>query len=111
MIADLNGDGIDDLAAVSGSTVTIVLLNANLTERSRSTISAGTDLGYVVAADFNGDGKPDLAVTNPDSGTVAVLLNNGNGTFRAGAEYGVGKVPQSILAVDFTGDGSWTWWF
>src|SRR5579872_3886930 len=33
-------------------------------------------------ADFNGDGKLDLAITNLSSGTVSILLGNGDGTFR-----------------------------
>ena len=37
----------------------------------------------VAVADFNGDGKPDLAVANAGSDTVSVLLGNGNGTFAA----------------------------
>jgi hypothetical protein len=36
----------------------------------------------LVAADFNGDGKSDLAVANLGSDSVSVLLGNGNGTFR-----------------------------
>jgi FG-GAP-like repeat/FG-GAP repeat len=45
-----------------------------------------TDIAHpegVVVADFNGDGKPDIAVSNFDTNTIAVFLNNGGGTFRA----------------------------
>jgi len=37
----------------------------------------------VVVADFNGDGKPDIAVSNFDTNTVAVFLNDGSGNFAA----------------------------
>lgn len=45
-----------------------------------------TDIAHpegVVVADFNGDGKLDIAVSNLDTNTIAVFLNNGGGTFRA----------------------------
>src|SRR6266542_4242912 len=41
----------------------------------------GTNPSFVAASDFNGDGKPDLAVVN-DSG-LSILLGNGDGTFQA----------------------------
>jgi Flp pilus assembly secretin CpaC len=35
----------------------------------------------VAIADFNGDGKPDLAVANQTDGTISILEGNGDGTF------------------------------
>ncbi len=40
----------------------------------------------IITADFNNDGKPDLAVANWLSGTVSVLLGNGDGTFQQALE-------------------------
>jgi hypothetical protein len=59
-------------------------------------------------ADFNGDGKPDIAVTDNATKQVVVYLNNGNGTFgspitttfQSGA-LGAGQ----IVAADFNEDG------
>lgn len=54
--------------------------------------------GQTVTADFNGDGKPDLA---SQDGTV--VFGNGDGTFRAGQNL---NVPNgSIATADFNGDG------
>jgi len=36
----------------------------------------------VAVADFNGDGRRDLAATNGYSGNVSILLGNGEGTFQ-----------------------------
>jgi hypothetical protein len=56
-----------------------------------------------VAADFNSDGKPDLAGTGATS--VGVMLNNGNGTFQPKVAFPVGGAPQDLDAGDFNGDG------
>lgn len=59
----------------------------------------------VVAADLNGDGKPDLISCNNADGTVSVLVGNGDGTFQAAVPYSVGKFPTSVAVGDFNGDG------
>jgi len=74
------------------------------------TYPVGTGPLAVVAGDFNGDGKIDLAVVNNgnasagDDGGVSILLGNGDGTFRAAVNIPVGKNPVSIAVVDFNGD-------
>ena len=55
--------------------------------------------------DFNGDGKPDLAVANSGSNNVSVLLGNGDGTFQAAVNYAAGNAPNSVAVGDFNGDG------
>src|SRR5260370_31213728 len=57
----------------------------------------------VGVGDFNGDGRPDLAVANRDG--VAVLLGNGDGTFQAAGDYPTGRNPVSVAVGDFNGDG------
>jgi hypothetical protein len=62
----------------------------------------------VVAADLNGDGRPDLAVANGDSNDVTVLLGNGAGGFSAtpGSPVEVRRAPGALVAADLNGDGS-----
>ena len=77
--ADFNRDGLLDLAVTSHSANTVsVLLRqpaGTYTLDSGSPLATGANPATVVAADFNVDGKPDLAVTNLTAGTVTVLLN------------------------------------
>jgi hypothetical protein len=44
----------------------------------------------VAVGDFNGDGKPDLVVTNPGGNTFGVLLGNGDGSFQTQQNYTIG---------------------
>ena len=71
----------------------------------RSTYAVGTGPIALVAGDFNGDGRTDLAVANDGSNDVSVLLGNGDGTFQAQVTYAVGSVPIALVAGDFNGDG------
>jgi hypothetical protein len=66
---------------------------------------AGSSPEAVAVGDFNGDGVPDLAVANHDSGTISVLLGNGDGTFGTGVSVGVGSYPAAVAVGDFNGDG------
>jgi uncharacterized protein (TIGR03437 family) len=59
----------------------------------------------IVTADFNSDGRLDLAVSNVINNSVSVALGRGDGTFLPGVEFPCGRSPQGIAAADFTGDG------
>jgi hypothetical protein len=56
-------------------------------------------------ADFNGDGKLDLAAANSGSNNIAVSLGNGDGTFQAAIATPVPCNPVWVAAGDFNGDG------
>src|SRR5262245_25195169 len=68
-------------------------------------IPAGTAPLKVVAADFNRDGSPDLAVSNFTVGTVSVLLSNGNGSFRQAPTIQGFVFPGPLSVADFNRDG------
>src|SRR3989441_5867008 len=70
-----------------------------------ATFGVGTHPQSVAVGDFNGDGKPDLAVANAGSDTVSVLLGNGDGTFQAARTVAAGSSPISVAVADFNGDG------
>ncbi|MFP5229442.1 MAG: FG-GAP-like repeat-containing protein [Acidobacteriota bacterium] len=72
----------------------------------------GSQVGQIVLADMNGDGKPDL-ITLGQGGTnsqpeVAISLGNGDGTFQAPSILyfsGGSSVGWGVAAADFDGDG------
>jgi dienelactone hydrolase len=67
--------------------------------------TAGGGPSAVATADFNGDGKLDLAVSNFNDNSISILLGNGDGTFKAPVAYGAGANPFSVATGDFNGDG------
>jgi hypothetical protein len=75
---DFNGDGKLDLAMTdsAGNAVIILLGNGDgtFTEAVGSPYAVGRGPFQIAAADFNGDGKLDLAVANATDGTVSILL-------------------------------------
>jgi hypothetical protein len=78
-----------------------------------SYFSGGNGANAVAIADVNGDGKPDLVVTNwcaftacTDPSTIGVLLGKGDGTFPTLATYPSGGLfADSVAIADVNGDG------
>jgi hypothetical protein len=73
--------------------------------------AVGTAPEMAAAADFNNDGKPDIAVvffgdsSVGDDGGVSILLGNGDGTFQPATKLSAGKNPTRIATGDFNSDG------
>ena len=113
-VADLNNDGKLDLVAAddagypasTGNGGLFVLLgNGDGTFTAAASPAVGANPTGVVAADLNGDGMIDLAVTNIGDSTATVLLGKGDGTFTAASTQTTGNAPTAIKAGDFNGDG------
>jgi len=107
-VGDFNGDGKLDLALACynsyASWVSVLLGNGDGSFQLYVSYNAGFDPLSATVGDFNGDGKPDLAVGNTD-GTVSVLLGKGDGTFQAPVNFAAGYNAASVTVGDFNGDG------
>jgi hypothetical protein len=121
-IGDLNGDGHPDLVVANQSlngygAVGVLLGNGDGTfQNPVNYTSGGVWADAVAIGDLNGDGNPDLAVTNMCAiggtgkclrPTVFVLPGSGDGTFvgQYTARSLGGYDPQSIAIADVNGDG------
>ncbi len=109
---DLRGIGKTDVVTVNTpngidqpGTVSVLLGNGDGTLQAHVDYFVGDFPTGIVAGDFNGDGKIDLAIPNKFDATVSILYGNGDGTLQQQALVAVGSDPASIAAGDFNGDG------
>lgn len=103
-IADFNADNKLDLAVADFRKVVILLGNGqkNFTQSSEHLLSDYTN-DAIGAGDFNGDGKPDLAVIS-NNFEASILFGNGNGDFTRAASFGVFD-RRDVAIADFNRDG------
>ena len=117
-LADTKGIGNLDIAAIGvlegsgGVAASIGLLtndgkgNFRGAPNTYSALAAG-----IVSADFNRDGKRDVAVVNtptckaPCNGKVTVFPGSGSTFFNAGTQYAIGMHGMAIASGDLNGDG------
>jgi hypothetical protein len=80
-VADLNGDGISDLAVANqaSNNVSVILGNGDGTFQAPLSFAVSATPRAVAIGDFNGDGLLDLAVANQGSNDISVLLGDGDG--------------------------------
>ena len=55
-------------------------------------------------ADFNADGRIDIAVSNQKDNTVSILLTRPDGSYSGKIEYPVGAAPTGMITADLNGD-------
>jgi hypothetical protein len=109
---DFNGDGIPDfvIGNYNDSTVGVTVFLSRLDGSVQPGVnySAG-NLRYVAVADFNGDGKLDIAATDYINGFVQIFNGAGDGTFSIGSTFATDAssttFPEGLVAGDFNQDG------
>ncbi len=116
-LADFNADGRLDLATANRTADSVsVLLNTTAAEATVPSFAGKVDFATgpspfsLAVDDLNGDGKPDVAVTNFGDNTVSVLLNTTvagapTATFAAKVDFSTGPNPFNLSIGDLNGDG------
>jgi hypothetical protein len=110
-VADFNGDGKRDLAVTNrgyDSGLRILLGDgAGGFAAARQVVKAQGEPSAVASADFDGDGKPDLALASGGPNTIRVLLGDGAGgvSTAPGSPIAVAGSPLNLKVADLDGDG------
>lgn len=114
-IGDLNGDGKPDLAIANwagqpekgkGEGVTIMLGDGKGAFKAvaGSPFPTGDGPNRIAIGDVDGDGVPDVVVSNYTSNNITVLRGS-KGTFTRTATIAIGRHPEGIALGDLNGDG------
>lgn len=122
VVADFNSDGKADLATVNPTQVSVLAGDGNGAFGAAQTATVGTGMRSIAAGEFNGDSRPDLAIsasvttwngtTYVTTGSVLVLLNStatvgGPVTFQAARSFSTDTnlTPGALAVGDLNGDG------
>ena len=90
-IADLNGDGLDDIISIQTNNTLVTVLFGD-TENPLSRVenyAAARQPHQIKVADLNGDNQLDIVTVNGDNDKVSILLNTDTG-FTVASDYAIG---------------------
>ena len=105
--ADLDGDGNRDIVAGSANPaapVTIFWGDGTGGFSMAQPVGSGAGARLSQAADFDGDGRLEFAVGEPEASSITVLRNLGDRTFDVAAKLTTDSIPRGISAGDLDGD-------
>jgi hypothetical protein len=116
---DIDGDGKQDLLIINNGGVSVSVFRNTSTSGSVNIGSLATKVDFTTGpgpnsislGDIDGDGKPDMAITNNTGNTVSVFRNIstsgsiGSGSFTSKVDFATGSIPVGIAIADIDGDG------
>ncbi len=112
-VDDVDGDEIPDALVANIGTpwgqflngsVSVLTGNGDGTLDSFVSYAAGDYVRNVSALTFDGDGAPEIVVTNFGDETITLLVNDGGGGFGPPVPLVTGSNPEAIASADFDGD-------
>lgn len=103
--ADFDSDTITNLQEIANGTNIFVYGTAGVFG-APVTYPLAVGPFAVTSADFNNDGRLDIAAAQGGTNKVSVMLGNGDGTLAAATDFAVGGLPSGLVAGDFNGDGN-----
>ncbi|MBL8828254.1 MAG: VCBS repeat-containing protein, partial [Planctomycetaceae bacterium] len=114
--ADLNGDGLPEIISANDVPGTISVFRNTATPGGSASFATAQDFSVgsrplaIVVADVNGDGRPDVAVTNYNASSVSVLINTTapgatTFTFEPRQALTVPATPTDLVFADLNRDG------
>ena len=118
-IGDVDGDGKPDLAVVNFANATVSVFRNISSSGAISSASFAAKVDFATGAnpisvaigDLDGDGKPELAVTNYGSAVVSLFRNTASSgsitsaSFANKVDISTGTNPRSVAIGDLDGDG------
>lgn len=113
--ADLDGDGRPELLDINRYDTSYGVLSRFDPQAARFTLYlteyAGQSPAALACADFDGDGRPDLAIANRDAQALSLLPGSGRvkpeqPAFYQAQRLAVGNNPLFALCADLNGDGA-----
>lgn len=109
-IADINGDGLKDIAVTNtgnyeeGNSIAVFLNTGGGNFGAPVYYVTGSGTVGIAAGDLDNDGDIDLAVSNKLADSVTVLINPGSGTFNTITRFFAGDSPQRLAIAKVNSD-------
>jgi FG-GAP-like repeat len=103
VLADLRNNGLTDIVTDSNDAISVLLSEGKGKYIDGESVAVNGGAGCGAVADYNGDGKPDLAV---NGNGITILLGTGNpvAPFQTGANIAQSD-PGCFITADLNGDG------